>query len=271
LNKDALSESLQGKRIGLVACKAIEASITSALKQAQTQFTIIQADAVDLGAAELDRFDALILGVDDNAAESGWLRPEVLRNHTRPLLLAGPPEAVYCREALQSHADDVILSPFSARELLFRLHRITGGRCASRQTVVRSGKPIVLAADDDRNITIYLGCVLKNLDVEMHFVSDGGAALAAARQLLPDLLLLDIGMPIMNGLEVLRRLRNDPATRDLATVLLTASSDPSHVSDGADLGVLDYILKPFGHIDLARKLKALIRINSPLPQARVTT
>jgi DNA-binding response OmpR family regulator len=68
----------------------------------------------------------------------------------------------------------------------------------------------------------------------------------------------------MNGIEVLRRLRNDPATRDLATVLLTASSDPSHLSDGADLGVLDYILKPFGHIDLARKLKALIRTNSPL-------
>jgi DNA-binding response OmpR family regulator len=267
LNKDALLQSLQGKRIGLVACKAIEADIISALKQAQAPFTIIPVDAVDPGAAELDRFDALILGVGDDATESGWLRPDTLRNHTRPLLLAGPPEAVYCREALQSHADDVILSPFSARELLFRLHRITGGKCASRLTLVRSGRPIVLAADDDRNITIYLGCVLKNLDVDMHFVSDGRAALAAARQLLPDLLLLDIGMPLMNGLEVLRRLRSDPATRDLATVLLTASSDPSHVSDGANLGVLDYILKPFGHIDLARKLKALIRSNSPLPYA----
>jgi DNA-binding response OmpR family regulator len=271
LNKDAISQSLQGKRIGLVACKAVEAAITSALQQAEAPFTIIQADAVDPGAAELDRFDALILGVGDNATESGWLRPEILRNHTRPLLLAGSAEDVYCREALQSHADDVILSPFSGRELLFRLHRITGGKCASRETVVRSARPIVLAADDDRNITIYLGCVLKNLDVDMHFVSDGRAALAAARELLPDLLLLDIGMPIMNGLEVLRRLRNDPATRGLATVLLTASSDPSHVSEGADLGVLDYILKPFGHIDLARKLKALIRINSPPPYAHAIT
>jgi DNA-binding response OmpR family regulator len=265
LNKDALSQTLQGKRIGLVASKAMEDAITSALKEVQAPFTMIPVDAADPGASELDRFDALILGVGDNATESGWLRPEMLRNHTRPLLLAGPPETVYCRQALQSHADDVILTPFSGRELLFRLHRITGGKCASRETVVRSGKPIVLAADDDRNITIYLGCVLKNLDVKVHFVSDGRAALAAARHLLPDLLLLDIGMPIMNGLDVLRRLRNDPATRGLATVLLTASSDPSHVTAGAELGVLDYILKPFGHIDLARKLKALIRINSPLP------
>jgi len=264
---DALSESMQGKRIGLVACTAIEAAITSALKQAQAAFTIIQADTFDPGASDLDRFDALILGVDDTASESGWLRPGILRNHTWPLLLAGPPEAIYCREALQSHADDVILSPFSAHELLFRLHRMTGGKCGYSEAVVRSGKPIVLAADDDRNVTIYLGCVLKNLDVEMHFASDGRAALAAARQLLPDLLLLDIGLPGMNGLDVLRRLRNDPGTRDLATILLTASSDPSHVSDGVDLGVLDYILKPFGHIDLARKLKAHIRIKSPLPYA----
>jgi DNA-binding response OmpR family regulator len=271
LNKDALSQTLQGKRIGLVACNAIEAVITSALKQAQAAFTIIQADAVDPGSAQLDRFDALILGVGDNATESGWLRPEILRNHTRPLLLAGSAEAIYCRETLQRHADDIVLSPFSGRELLFRLHRITGGKCASRETVVRSAKPVVLAADDDRNITIYLGCVLKNLDVEMHFASDGRAALAAARELLPDLLLLDIGMPFMNGIDVLRSLRSDPATRDLPTVLLTASSNPSHVSAGADLGVLDYILKPFGHIDLARKLKALIRINPPLPNALATT
>jgi DNA-binding response OmpR family regulator len=267
LNTDALSESMQGKRIGLASCTAMEAAITGALKQAQASFTIIQPGAVRSSASELDRFDALILGVGGDAAESGWLRPEILRNHTRPLLLAGPPEAIYCREALQSHADDVILSPFSAPELLFRLHRMTGGKRASSEPVVRSGKPIVLAVDDDRNIIVYLGCVLKNLDVEMHFASDGRAALAAARQLLPDLLLLDIGLPGMNGLEVLRRLRRDPGTRDLATVLLTASSDPSHVSDGADLGVLDYILKPFGHIDLARKLKALIRSNSPLPYA----
>lgn len=270
MNTDALSESMQGKRIGLASCTAMEAAITGALKQAQASFTIIQPGAVRSSASELDRFDALILGVGGDAAESGWLRPEILRNHTRPLLLAGPPEAIYCREALQSHADDVILSPFSAPELLFRLHRMTGGKRASSEPVVRSGKPIVLAVDDDRNIIVYLGCVLKNLDVEMHFASDGRAALAAARQLLPDLLLLDIGLPGMNGLEVLRRLRRDPGTRDLATVLLTASSDPSHVSDGADLGVLDYILKPFGHIDLARKLKALMRIKSPLSYAHAT-
>lgn len=249
----------------MVGCSAIEGAITLALKQARATFAVIQANAVDPGSAELDRFDALMLGVVEEETESGWLRPQILRNHTRPLLLAGTPEAVYRRETLQGLADDVILSPFSTSELLFRLHRITGGRGSSRNTVVRSGKPIVLVADDDLNMTNYLECVLKNFDVEVHFVSDGQAALSAARQLLPNLILLDIELPIINGMHVLRCLRNDPGTRDLATVLLTASSEPAHVRDGADLGVLDYVLKPFGHIQLTRKLKALLRIATPLP------
>jgi len=211
------------------------------------------------------------MGVSDDSSESGWLRPEVLRNHTRPLLLAGSPEAIYRRETLQSLADDVILTPFSERELLFRLHRMTGGKCTSRKTVLRSGKPLVLVADDDRDNTRYLECLLKNLNIEVHSATDGSAALAAARRLIPDLLLLDIGLPIMTGLEVLRRLRSDPGTSDIRVVLLTASSNPSHVKQGVELGVSDYILKPFGHIDLARKLKALLFIASPQPYANAAT
>jgi len=268
LNEEAIMDALRGKRVGLVNCTAIEAVIIRALTQVEASFAVVQANAVDPGASELNRFDALILGVGDGVDESGWLLPEIARNHTRPLLLAGPPEAIYCREALQSHADDIILTPFSKRELLFRLHRITRGKRPFRETVVRSEKPIVLVADDDRDITIYLGCVLKNLNVEINIVGDGRAALAAARQLLPDLLLLDIGLPIINGLDVLRQLRNDPGTHDLATVLLTGSSDPSHVSEGADLGVLDYILKPFDGVDLVRKLKAHIGAKSPLQNPR---
>ena len=103
--------------------------------------------------------------------------------------------------------------------------------------------------------------VFRDLDVETHFVSDGGAALAAARRLLPDLLMLDVGMPVMNGIDVLRSLRSDPGTSALVTVLLTGSSNPSHVEACAGLGAVDYILKPFGHIDITRKVKALLTAN----------
>ncbi len=62
----------------------------------------------------------------------------------------------------------------------------------------------------------------------------------------------------MNGMEVLRCLRKDPDTRHLTTVMLTASSDPADIQSGAELGASNYIVKPFAHNDLVRKLRALI-------------
>jgi CheY-like chemotaxis protein len=270
VSQDEFRESLDGKRIGLIACTEIEAGIAAALHRARVSFATVQVKSFDPGDPELSRFDALVLGVSDESFESSWLRPEALRKNVRPLLLAGPPEEIYCRETLQSLANEVILSPFPTGELIFRLHRIIGGRPAPRAVVARKSKPIVLVVDDDINITNYLGCVLNNLEVDMHVVSDGEAALAAARSLLPDLILLDIGLPAMSGLDVLGRLRNDPGTRNLATVLLTASSDPLDVEQGAKLGVLDYIVKPFGHNSLTRKLKVVLRLTAPLLSAHAT-
>jgi CheY-like chemotaxis protein len=123
---------------------------------------------------------------------------------------------------------------------------------------MESGRACVLVADDDRDILIYLKGVLRHFDVETHFVSDGKAALAAARRLIPDLLLLDVGMPVMNGIDVLRSLRKYPNTRGIVTVLLTGSADPLHVEACAGLGAVDYILKPFGHVDITRKVKTLL-------------
>ena len=55
-------------------------------------------------------------------------------------------------------------------------------------------------------------------------------------------------MPVLSGMDVLRCLKNDPGTREIPTLLLTASSDPLNVTKGAEFGAADYLLKPFGHI-----------------------
>jgi CheY-like chemotaxis protein len=249
----------------LIACTDLEPVIVDALQQAQASFAILPAASVDLDDADLHQFDALVLSIGDNPSASDWLRPEVLRNLTRPLLLAGPPEAIYSRETLQCLADEVILSPFSADEFLFRLHRIVlvkslvSAKSVDGESAVPSGKPVILVADDDLSIVNYLDIVLETLDVEVYFVSDGRAALAAARRLLPELLILDVRLPLMNGLEVLRRLRKDPVTRHLTAVMLTAFADPADKRRGLDLGVVEYILKPFDHNALLRTLRPLIR------------
>jgi len=249
-------------RIGLVTCAAMDAALTDSLRQAQMSFAQLDANVVGPGDRELERYHALILHVSDGASESNWFRPELLRTNSRPLLLAAALETIHTRASLRDQVDDIIFAPFLPGELIFRLSRLIGTRDGGHG-VVRSAKPCVVVADDDPDILIYLKCVLQRFDVDAHFVSDGLAALAAARRLLPDLLLLDIGMPIMNGINVLRCLRNDPGTGALLTLLLTASADPLHVEEAAELGVLDYILKPLGHFDLIRKLKPLLLHRTP--------
>jgi len=265
-NSTTFTELLRGTKMGLVAGTAMDSSIGDALNQAGVPFTNVDADRVRPGAPELERYDALVLHLEENAGGLDWFRPELLRYNTMPLLLAGEREVIYRRIALQNHVGEVIFPPFLESELVFRLHRLITGKSGYRQAAVRSAKPCVLVADDDRDIGVYLKNILQNFNVEAHFVRDGKAALAAARQLLPDILLLDVGMPVMNGLEVLRCLREDPGTSSLVIALLTASSDPADVKKGADLGAVDYILKPFSHLDLTRKLRSLLQLKFPVDQ-----
>lgn len=250
---------LHDKRIGLVGCKAVGNVFNEVLKGAQALFLDIDADTLSPGSAELSRFEALVLYVEEGETESDWLQPKLLRNNTVPLLLAGDREAIYRRVALQSLADEVMFMPFVPSELVFRLERVTGRTGPRIQVATEPEMPCVLVADDDNYIIIYLKAVLRNMGLEGHFVNDGNAALAAARRLLPDLLLLDLGMPGLSGLDVLRSLRADPGTADLVTVLITASSEASDVKSGLGLGAADYILKPFSHFNLVSKLKAILQ------------
>ena len=245
-------------RVGLVACAALDVALTDPLHQIQASFARIDATTIGPGDRELEHYHALILQVEDGCAGSNWFRPEILRTNTRPLLLAGEPDAIFCRASLQVHADDIIFAPFAANELIVRLSRLMSGTRHGRHAVARPARWCVLVADDDRDIVTYLDCVLQTFDVDVHFASNGVAALAAARRLLPDLVLLDIGMPALSGMDVLRCLKNDPGTRDIPTLLLTASSDPLDVAKGVEFGAADYILKPFGHIALIKKLKIFL-------------
>jgi len=234
------------------------------MRQTQVSFAHVDANLVPPGDPELERYHALILLVGDTATESNWFQPKKLRTNSRPLLLAAEPDAISARASLRDHADDIIFAPYPPSELNFRLSRLMGGTRDGRRAVAPSTKPCVVVADDDPEIVTLLTCVLQCVGVDAHFVTDGLADLAAARRLLPDLLLLDIGLPLMNDIDVLSCLRNDPGTSALVTLLLTASTDSSHVKRGVELGAVDYILKPCGYFDLIGKLKPLLLRNQGL-------
>ena len=117
----------------------------------------------------------------------------------------------------------------------------------------------VVLAEDDVDIRDLVQIVLEGLDLDVTAVGNGAEALAECRRLKPRLLLLDITMPIMNGLEVCREVRADPELKDLPVILMTARAQASDVQAGMDAGADTYIIKPFGPIELREHVENILR------------
>ncbi len=116
----------------------------------------------------------------------------------------------------------------------------------------------VVLAEDDVDIRDLVQIVLEGLDLTVTAVGTGGDALAACREVMPRLVLLDITMPGMNGLEVCRAIRSDEKLRDLPIIIMTARAQASDVAAGIEAGADTYIIKPFGPIELREHVEALL-------------
>ena len=116
----------------------------------------------------------------------------------------------------------------------------------------------VVLAEDDVDIRDLVQIVLEGLDLEVTAVGTGSDALAACQELGPRLLLLDITMPGMNGLDVCRAIRADEKLQDVPVIFMTARAQASDVAAGIEAGADTYIIKPFGPIELREHVEALL-------------
>lgn len=126
-----------------------------------------------------------------------------------------------------------------------------------------SGNPagrsqVILAADDDEDILELIAFRLERSGYTVVRAHDGAEALAAARETLPDLIVLDVMMPKMDGYEVTRALRADEATRRIPVILLTARVQDADVQRGFDAGADDYVRKPFSPQELRSRVQAIL-------------
>ncbi len=110
----------------------------------------------------------------------------------------------------------------------------------------------VVVADDDPDIVDILTFNLRTAGYEVETAGDGEAALALVTRSVPDLVVLDVMMPKMDGLEVLAALKAEPATREIPVVMLTAKASDSEVENGWGAGADYYITKPFDLEELLR-------------------
>ncbi|HWC09332.1 MAG: two-component system, OmpR family, response regulator MprA [Solirubrobacterales bacterium] len=118
----------------------------------------------------------------------------------------------------------------------------------------------VLIVEDDTDIADVLRRSLRNEGYEVRTSGDGAEALDIAAGFMPDLVVLDLGLPGMDGIEVCRRLRSDG---DVPILMLTARSETEDRVEGLDSGADDYLAKPFERQELLARIRALLRRRPP--------
>jgi DNA-binding response OmpR family regulator len=129
----------------------------------------------------------------------------------------------------------------------------------------------VLIVEDEPDIRELVVHHLKREGYLVSAASSGEEALRQAHAVPPDLVILDLMMPVMDGLEVCRRLRQDPATAMLPIVMLTAKGDEVDRVVGLEIGADDYIVKPFSPKELLARVRAVLRRSGPAPGAAPLT
>ena len=125
----------------------------------------------------------------------------------------------------------------------------------------------VLIVEDERDIRDLVALHLQRDGYEVTSAGSGEEALAQVRQSPPDLVVLDLMLPAMSGLEVCRRLRQEPATATLPILMLTAKADEVDRVVGLELGADDYVVKPFSPKELLARVHAVLRRSRPTPGA----
>lgn len=138
---------------------------------------------------------------------------------------------------------------------------------------------ILVVDDEPRNLQL-LGNLLFQVGYSITLAGNGAQALDAARNAPPDLILMDVMMPAMDGFEVTRRLKQEEGLQEVPVIFLTAKSDSDDVRAGFQAGGVDYVLKPFQaeelllrirtHLDLKRTREGLARANEELRRANET-
>jgi DNA-binding response OmpR family regulator len=210
-------------------------------------------------SGEMAYYGAVLLNLAPSVRESSWASLPKLLALTAPLIAVGTYGELSACPVIQRHASELLIRPLRPEELLVRI-----ARCLGRSVTALDNSPSrkcrVLIADDDKAIFFLTSAILRGLGLECYQAKDGRQALAMARTILPDLLVLDLNMPFINGLDILSSLRSDPGTCSMKILLFTASDGEDIVKRvvGTELAPDDFLLKPFQRYQFLQRVRGLL-------------
>jgi DNA-binding response OmpR family regulator len=260
--------SMERKKFALVGFAPDEANLLSSALQETRSLSFAGDPRETLPTSEeVEASDVIVVNLTAGLQESRWMNRNEVERSGKPFLLVGHQSEIHRYPALQEAADDLMIRPFKPAEMLLRCHRIVnrsderGGQRAPKKWAAR-----VLLADDDKSIIDLLTAALGSHNIECLATEDGVSTLRHARRMMPDLVILDLNIPMMNGFEILDALRKDPCTNAIKVILLTANQDLSAIMKGRELGADDYVTKPFSHIELLTRVKKLVPLPAQKPQ-----
>jgi CheY-like chemotaxis protein len=256
---DSIIQALSGKFIAMVGLPAHEAQrLCVALESTHARPVFFELSSGPEDAV-LENCDIIVIYVRPDTAGSAWLvpnsvvanRPTVFVGHRDDLLALDP--------AVQGMAREFLMDSWQPEEAVVRLCLAQSRRGAATQKAAGStaagGRIHALVADDDPTVLTLVRTALQNFGMECIEANNGPEALQIARHRRPEMAVLDVNMPGMDGYEVLAAIRKDRIP--MRILLLTARQQENDVIRGFTLGADDYVVKPFSPMELVARLKRL--------------
>lgn len=219
--------------------------LASALDSAGAKWQVFSTPDAQTGA----KADLVIAG----AAAAG-----AMSSTATPMLVIGSLDAITPFALEVDLPRDFCVAPVKSDEILLRSAHLLSESSPPKGRAV-SASPAILAADDDPTTTAILRAVVTQHGMTCAIASNGKMALELAQSLEPDLIVLDVNMPFLDGFEVLAALRNAPRTSAIPVVMLTSMQQEADVVRAFSLGADDYVVKPFNPMELLARIRRLVK------------
>jgi two-component system cell cycle response regulator DivK len=256
-----LVQSLASKRVGLIGFTDHEAvRVRAAFDQVHAVARDLGALSEGLGMEALHTHDLIVLNACTEEGIHAWESVLAQPLLAKPMLLVSSRTVLMdSKLALVDRAVDFVLEPWDSEELLCRAQRVIGQKPRPPQPQIeRNRRPLVIIADDDPMIHLLLTPMLEKLGVDCRSVGDGREALDAVRKLSPDVLVLDIGMPNIGGMAVLREIRRVQQNHAVQILMFSVRQQKSDISMALAFGANDYAVKPFDPEDVVMRIMRLL-------------